>query len=116
MILLQFSLGCLLLCLFMIMCVFHGFLYLGTEIVNGFLSNAVSKLVKWAWSLKATTKTGRSTYPISFTLSILFGFYFWVLKFHSSFLFSLNGYVIWYNVVHLSYGLRSGLWPSNDEV
>nr|GMD95578.1 uncharacterized protein LOC109154837 [Ipomoea batatas] len=35
-----------------------------SKIVNGVLSNAASKLVKWAWSLKATTKTVVSGRPM----------------------------------------------------
>ncbi|GFY91023.1 NHL domain-containing protein [Actinidia rufa] len=34
------------------------------EIVNGFLSNAVSVLMKWLWSLKATTKTAITGRPM----------------------------------------------------
>ncbi|CAN4124255.1 unnamed protein product [Withania somnifera] len=35
-----------------------------TKIVNGFVSNAVTKLMKWVWSLKATTKTVISGRPM----------------------------------------------------
>ncbi|KAF8390378.1 hypothetical protein HHK36_024904 [Tetracentron sinense] len=34
------------------------------EIVNGFFSSAVSALMKWLWSLKATTKTANTGRPV----------------------------------------------------
>lgn len=46
------------------------------EIVSGVVSNVVSALVKWLWSLKSTTKTGTDlsilVYPFLFSF-IIFG-------------------------------------------
>ena len=38
-----------------------------SEVVSGFLSNAVPAITKWVWSLKATTKTGTFRYVLAMT-------------------------------------------------
>lgn len=53
-----------------------------SEIVSGFLSNAVPAVTKWVWSLKATTKTGMDLTLVWFLvlgLSFSAGLVFWVV-------------------------------------
>jgi hypothetical protein len=58
---------------------FQTFNYIVTtfaEIVTGVVSNVVSVLVKWLWSLKSTTKTGTD---LLLSLHFVFLALFWVL-------------------------------------
>lgn len=40
-------------------------MYVYAEIVTGIVTNVISALVKWLWSLKSTTKTSSGIFPNS---------------------------------------------------
>lgn len=81
-------------------------IYVSAEIISGVLSNVVSGLVKWLWSLKTTTKTG-----IDFSLTFPLLSRFWGC---------LSGNGMLSDILMLKKFMgsifSSSFWPFNDEI